>query len=580
MASNRVNRRKKKKRATTLDPTSASFRESARFALSVSPSPKDDKKKLKSKTKASRMAKSKSPSGYKSKKLSLKPSKENKIEKNGKRRSESTTISPPSLKLGANSMGPPIVNGKKNKTKKSKKFKSQTPGTDYVGLSMDSDDPFGVKKKNKMIPKTSLSTTIPSIFSSDDELNGDDRGCNMRSKSARFSSKNKTMTFSDDKKEDSPSFSKKYKKMKLTNSKTINEGSKNLESSSKAVKTQINGGFDDFHKALNEQQSKLFDDLETIYDAKKKELFDDLESIYDAKKKELVDIEQKLFQNAKKSKNAKSKEYEFDPNIKLILNKPKILQQIEKFGRVQGTDSDRFQNDAINPISMHLNQNSVIIHDEMDDDEIDEDDDDEELSTAAKQKLILGEIQQKTMSKLDTVILMEKEAKKKAKQAADLTKEVEEGLKNIAQRTKVINEKLAESRPELDKARAAVNGIDPIDINEIKTLKSPPIVIENVITATVMILGHKVKEWNDAKKLLSYKFKPELLNFDTYTLTKATRQKVYKKYAGKEDFCYDRVYEGSKACGNLVLWVLSQIKYSRVLDIIIPLEKEVKIEER
>merc|ERR1711933_268094 len=134
--------------------------------------------------------------------------------------------------------------------------------------------------------------------------------------------------------------------------------------------------------------------------------------------------------------------------------------------------------------------------------------------------------------------------------------------------TKVINEKLAESRPELDKARAAVN--------EIKTLKSPPIVIENVITATVMILGHKVKEWNDAKKLLSYKFKPELLNFDTYTLTKATRQKVYKKYAGKEDFCYDRVYEGSKACGNLVLWVLSQIKYSRVLDIIIPLEKEVR----
>merc|ERR1711933_538497 len=196
MASNRVNRRKKKKRATTLDPTSASFRESARFALSVSPSPKDDKKKLKSKTKASRMAKSKSPSGYKSKHLSLKPSKENKIKKNGKRRSESTTISPPSLKLGANSMGPPIANGKKNKTKKSKKFKSQTPGTDYVRLSMDSDDPFGVKKKNKMIPKTSLSTTIPSIFSSDDELNGDDRGCNMRSKSARFSSKNKTMTFS------------------------------------------------------------------------------------------------------------------------------------------------------------------------------------------------------------------------------------------------------------------------------------------------------------------------------------------------------------------------------------------------
>ena len=88
--------------------------------------------------------------------------------------------------------------------------------------------------------------------------------------------------------------------------------------------------------------------------------------------------------------------------------------------------------------------------------------------------------------------------------------------------------------------------------------------------------GHKIKEWNDCKKLLSYKFKPQLLNFDTYTLTKETRQKVHKKYAGKEDFNYERVYEGSKACGQLVLWVISQINYSRVLDVIIPLEKEVK----
>merc|ERR1712228_757380 len=153
---------------------------------------------------------------------------------------------------------------------------------------------------------------------------------------------------------------------------------------------------------------------------------------------------------------------------------------------------------------------------------------------------------------------------------------VDESLAYIDERTKIINEKILAAKPELDKARIAANGIDAKEINEIKTLKSPPIVIENVITATVMILGHKVKEWNDAKKLLSYKFKPELLNFDTYTLTKATRQKVYKKYAAKQDFNYHRVYEGSKACGNLVLWVLSQIKYSRVLDIIIPLEKEVK----
>merc|ERR1712154_75196 len=139
-----------------------------------------------------------------------------------------------------------------------------------------------------MIPKTSLSTTIPSIFSSDDELIGDDKGNKIRSKSARFSSKNKSIAFSDDKKENSPSFSTKL----MTNSRAINQASKDLDSSFNAVKSEINGAFDQFHKALNQQQTQLFHRLQTV--------------------------EQKLFQIAKQSKNAKSKQYQFDPNIKLI----------------------------------------------------------------------------------------------------------------------------------------------------------------------------------------------------------------------------------------------------------------------
>eukprot|EP00483_Globobulimina_turgida_P000840 UN00841 len=195
---------------------------------------------------------------------------------------------------------------------------------------------------------------------------------------------------------------------------------------------------------------------------------------------------------------------------------------------------------------------------------------------AMKKKIILGEIQHKTMEKLDMIILMEKEAKEKSKQAEMLRQEVDEGLKYIRERREIINDKIAIAAPELRKARLAVSGIDPIDINEIKTLKSPPTVIEKVITATVMLLGHKIKQWRDVQKLLSYKFKPELMNFDTHTLSKSTREKVYKKYAGKDDFTFSRVYSGSKVCGNLVLWVISQINYSRMLDVIIPYEKEVK----
>ena len=50
------------------------------------------------------------------------------------------------------------------------------------------------------------------------------------------------------------------------------------------------------------------------------------------------------------------------------------------------------------------------------------------------------------------------------------------------------------ARPELDKAREAVESIKPRDLNEIKALKRPPAVIANVMTATAMILGMFWKE--------------------------------------------------------------------------------------
>eukprot|EP00484_Ammonia_sp_Unknown_P024455 CAMPEP_0197025396 /NCGR_PEP_ID=MMETSP1384-20130603/5757_1 /TAXON_ID=29189 /ORGANISM="Ammonia sp." /LENGTH=692 /DNA_ID=CAMNT_0042453923 /DNA_START=52 /DNA_END=2130 /DNA_ORIENTATION=+ len=614
----RLSRRKTKKRANTLDPSSDAFRESARLALSSTPSPStDSSKRLKPKANTTRVAKSKSPSvstkslHAASKQFPRQQIKAKKAKTSRQRSGSDANVLAIKLQSSADddkSMSSML----KKKKKKKQKQGSQTPANDFVGYSAKSDDdPFGVKKKRKkssmnssVTPTVSLSATIEGPeLSSDDELNGvagidvskRRKKSKSRAKSARLSNLSKSMTFMDGDEDNEQNI------IKLTNSMTIQQGANALDSNMNDVKREINTGFDAFSRALKQQQSKLLEDVDAVYDDKKDEL---------------VEVERKLFENGKKP-SKKEKGYSFDANIQFTLNKPRCLQQIKKFGRVVGTDSADVQRQAASILSqkLHSNTDSVVIHtqtadfgaagneddakgealmdDDMDDLDVDgtvmvadggqdddalEDDEDEAAvtSVAAKQKLILGEIQQKTMSKLDTVILMEKEAKRKKKQAAELEKEVQEALRYIDERTVIINEKLEAARPELDNAREAVNGIDPKDINEIKTLKSPPKVVENVMTATVMILGHEVKEWKDVKKLLSYRFKPELLNFDTYTLKKSTRQKVYKKYAGKEDFNYERVYEASKACGQLVLWVLSQIKYSRVLDVIIPLEKEVK----
>jgi len=549
----RVNRRKKNKRSTTLDP---SQNLAAYKASSLSPCPLG--KRLKSKDKLGRMAKSRSPSGVKPK--DIKTTKSRKKAQRRRATSDAPRIGVSRSMLieldGLDRLGPIDDNVRiKKKTKKSKKFQSQTPGTKQFGVYNieNNDDPFGQKKKLKkkgkskkgsMTPKVSLSTNVEAtIFSSDDELNGHQQQTpcsNNKDKENECNNKGSSCNV-----------------IKLTDSKSVTQASKHLNSTTSSIKKAINDNFEQFHQALDDQENKLLDDLELKYEDKKDEL---------------DDVEKSLYENAKKSKNVKPRIYEFDANINFVMNKPKILQQIERYGYIEGIGGPEMRSNH------SKNSESVIIHDTDSKQVMEQELDDEDVSNsmAFKQKLILGEIQQKTMKKLDVVILMEKEAKIKAKQAADLTKEVDESLKYIDERTKEINEKLAAAKPELDKARAAVSGIEPKEINEIKSLKSPPIVIENVITATVMILGHNIKTWRDVQKLLSYKFKPQLLNFDTYTLTKATRQKVYKKYAAKEDFNYERVYEGSKCCGNLVLWVISQINYSRVLDVIIPLEKELK----
>ena len=447
-SSNRLGRRKKKKRATTLDPTTESFRKSAAFHLSTTPSPPQtsDDKKLKSSKSNKRLAKSKSPSGGTRSsatpiqdKLNGGRKKKGKGKKGGARRragSDANTMglkyqspsSPISLKVNLSATKP---KGKK------KKFQSQTPQKDYIGdLNMDDDDPFGVKKKKKkkkssVTPKVSLSTTIDGpLFSSDDELSGHDntnqngiksskksKKASARAMSARYATNHdnisKSMTF-DMEPNEAPTFTNSYsssmkiKPMKLTNSMTIQKGSKALDSKMNGIRKEINSSFSEFQRSLNNKQE---------------ELLNDLESVYDDKRDELTEIESKLFNNAKKSKSSKTKEFEFDPNINLILNKPKILQQIKKYGYIQGIDTNA-NDDAINSQAnaifnarMSNKDSTVIIDDDYKDgdkmgDDLDSDDDEMdngELSMAAKQKLILGEIQQKTMDKLDIVIQMERE---------------------------------------------------------------------------------------------------------------------------------------------------------------------------
>lgn len=49
------------------------------------------------------------------------------------------------------------------------------------------------------------------------------------------------------------------------------------------------------------------------------------------------------------------------------------------------------------------------------------------------------------------------------------------------------------------------------------------------------------------------------------------------KYVKHEDFNEERANKASKVAGPLVKWVKSQVKYSELLDIVRPMQKEIKV---
>merc|ERR1711997_146771 len=107
--------------------------------------------------------------------------------------------------------------------------------------------------------------------------------------------------------------------------------------------------------------------------------------------------------------------------------------------------------------------------------------------------------------------------------------------------------------------------------------KSPPPVVELVMTAVAVLLGNKIKSWRDIQKILANaQFVPSILDFDTMSLRKKTREECLQ-YVEHDDFNEERANKASKVAGPLVKWVKSQMKYSELCDVVRPMQREIKV---
>eukprot|EP01083_Nonionella_stella_P268313 906986_1 len=140
----------------------------------------------------------------------------------------------------------------------------------------------------------------------------------------------------------------------------------------------------------------------------------------------------------------------------------------------------------------------------------------------------------------------------------------------INRETKQCEDKLNEAKPQLEAAKLLVSNISKAELNEIRSLKKPPAVVELVMTAVAIILKEeKPKNWREIQKNLlnDTKFVRNVLQFDTMRFGKKARKQCTQVMEHK-DFNEERANKASKVAGPLVKWSQSQCFYAKMLEVV------------
>ncbi len=93
---------------------------------------------------------------------------------------------------------------------------------------------------------------------------------------------------------------------------------------------------------------------------------------------------------------------------------------------------------------------------------------------------------------------------------------------------------LTDVQPMIDSARKAVGQIKSDNITEIRSLKSPPDAIRDVLEGVLLVMGQQDLSWASMKKFLgSMRVKEEIINFDARRVTQELRSKVWAWVCGR-----------------------------------------------
>ncbi|KAM4675882.1 dynein axonemal heavy chain 2 [Discoglossus pictus] len=128
---------------------------------------------------------------------------------------------------------------------------------------------------------------------------------------------------------------------------------------------------------------------------------------------------------------------------------------------------------------------------------------------------------------------------------------------------------LEEALPALEEAMKALESLNKKDMTEIKSYGRPPVLVETVMQA-VMILRGNEPTWAEAKRQLGESnFIKQLINFDKDNISERVLKKI-GQYCAQPDFQPDIIGRVSLAARSLCMWVRAMEVYGRIYRVVEP----------
>ncbi|KAJ6628053.1 Cytoplasmic dynein 2 heavy chain 1, partial [Pseudolycoriella hygida] len=158
----------------------------------------------------------------------------------------------------------------------------------------------------------------------------------------------------------------------------------------------------------------------------------------------------------------------------------------------------------------------------------------------------------------------------------ELKQKTQESSQKLIERKKAIEIELKDVEPILKEASAAVGQIKGEALSEIRSLRAPPEIIRDILEGVLRLMGIRDTSWNSMKSFLAKRgVKEDIRSLDPARISAENCSAVEKLLQSKADsFEQKNAKRASVAAAPLAAWVIANVKYSKVVQSIKPLERE------